>query len=74
MVCTDKVEGRTLSIRRAVTWKEVRTNLIHNSLKLLKEHRSLESLEASWASCYYFCQFREDCEHVSEIRCSGISG
>ena len=74
MACTDKAEGMTLSIRSAVTWKVVRTNLIYNSLKLLKEHRSLESLEASWASCYYFCQFLEDCDYVSEFRCSRISG
>ena len=75
MVCTDGVDGRTLAIRSAVTCKQVvRTNLIYNSVKLLKEHRSRESLEASWASCYYFCQFREDCVNLSEFRCSRISG
>ena len=40
----DKAEGRTLAIQSAVTWKAVRTNFIYNSLK---EHWSLESLEAS---------------------------
>ena len=74
-VCTDEVDGRTLAIRSAVKCKQVvRTNLIYNSVKLLKEQRSRESLEASWASCYYFCQFREDCVNVSEFRCSRISG
>ena len=41
MVCTDEIDGRTLAIRSAVTCKQVvRTNLIYNLVKLLKEHRS----------------------------------
>ena len=50
----DKKEGRT---RTAVTWKAVRTNFIWNSIKQLKEHRSLESSEACWVSCYSFVNF-----------------
>ena len=29
----DKLEGRTLEIRSAVTWKALRTKFIYNSLK-----------------------------------------
>ena len=29
----DKIEGRTLAVRSAVTWKAGRTNFIYNSLK-----------------------------------------